>query len=185
MGQRLPRSDMANMKNYVLHGLFFLLYSPFKYWSFPFANLFRYAVLRLFSRDIHSAYISDGVTVWFPWRVKIGRNCSLNQGVNIDGYGGVVLGDAVRVAAYASINSSDHDFSDLSQPIHKQGMITSPVIIEDDVWIGNHVVINRGVRIGQGSVIGSASVVTRDIPAFSVAVGVPCRVIRSRHSNQA
>lgn len=175
-----PRSDMANTRNYILHGLFFLLYSLFKYWSFPFSNLFRFAVIRLFGAEIKSTYISDGVTIWFPWLVKVGRNCSLNQGVNIDGYGGVTLGDGVRVAAYVCINSSDHDFSQSDVPISEQGMITAPVVIEDDVWIGNHVVINRGVRIGRGSVIGSSSVVTRDIPPYSVAVGAPCKVIRSR-----
>lgn len=177
-----PRSDLANPRNYILHGLFFLFYAVVKYWSFPFSNLLRFVVIRAFGGDVQSTYIADGVTIWFPWRVKIGRDCSLNQGVNIDGYGGVSLGNGVRIAAYVCINSSDHDFSQPDIPIREQGMVTAPVVIEDDVWIGNHVVINRGVHIGRGSVIGSSSVVTRDIPPYSIAVGAPCRVIRSRKS---
>lgn len=175
-----PRKDLANPRNFLLHGLFFIPYSLVKYWSFPFSNYFRVAVIRLFSPEFHSSYVSDGVTIWFPWRVRVGRNCSLNQGVNINGYGGVSLGDGVRMAAYVCINSTDHDFSNPEKPIGEQGMVTAPVVIEDDVWIGNHVVINRGVRIGKGSVIGSSSVVTKDIPPYSVAVGNPAKVIRSR-----
>lgn len=98
----------------------------------------------------------------------------------INGYGGVKIGNGVRIASYVCINTADHDFSDPEVFIKDQGMVVGTVTIDDDVWIGNHVVINRGVDIGKGCVIGSGAVVTKDIPPYSVAVGVPCRVIRSR-----
>ena len=54
------------------------------------------------------------------------------------------------------------------------------IIIEDDCWLGSHVTVTKGVRIGKGSVIGANSVVTKDIPPYSVAVGTPAKVIKKR-----
>ncbi len=56
--------------------------------------------------------------------------------------------------------------------------VLGPLFIEDKVWIGSNVVVLPGVRIGHGSVIGAGSVVSRDVPPMTVAVGVPCRVVR-------
>ena len=116
----------------------------------------------------------------FPWNVKIGRKSSLNQGVIINGYGQVSIGEGVRIAAYTCINSVDHEFDDPEKNIMEQGYKVGKIIIEDDVWVGSGSNINKGVNIGKGSVIGSGAVVTKDIPSYSIAAGVPCRVIRSR-----
>lgn len=175
-----PPSDMHSPKNYILHGLYLTCYALVKYLSFPLSNYLRFGVLRLFAPRIHATYISDGVTVMFPWNVAIGRRSSLNQGVLIDGYGGVTIGEGVRIAAYVCINTADHEFDNPDVFIMDQGYVVAPVVIEDDVWIGAGVKINKGVRIGRGCVIGSSSVVTKDIPPYSVAVGVPCQVIKSR-----
>lgn len=177
---RYDRAEMHTLQNQVLHGIYLGLYALVKYMAFPFANYLRFGVLRLFMHQVSSNYISDGVMIWFPWRVSIGRKCSLNQGVIIDGFGGVDIGDGVRIAAYVYINTSDHDFADLETPISQQGFVVGKVIIEDDVWIGTHTTINKGCRIGRGSVIGSGSVVTHDIPPYSIAYGVPCRVAKKR-----
>ena len=118
--------------------------------------------------------------IWFPWNVEIGENSSLNQGCILDGYGGISIGSGVRIAAYTCINTADHDFQDIDTPVHEQGYILGRVVIEDDVWIGAGAKINKGVHIGKGAIIGSGSVVTKDIPAYSVAAGVPCRVLRMR-----
>ncbi|MEA3360565.1 MAG: acyltransferase [Thermodesulfobacteriota bacterium] len=173
-------NDMKNLKNCVLHGLFLLLYAPFKNVAFPFFNYIRYGIIKFFAKNIRSAYISEGVFIWFPWRVKLGKNSSLNQGVLIDGYGGVEIGSGVRIAPYSVINTADHNFADLSKRIMEQGYICAKVVIEDDVWVGTHVCINKGVTIGKGYVIRSGSVVTKDIPPYSIAVGIPCCVIKKR-----
>jgi galactoside O-acetyltransferase len=64
-------------------------------------------------------------------------------------------------------------------------MQKAPVVIEDEVWIGSHVVILPGVRIGQGAVIGAGSVVSRSIPPNAIAYGVPARVMRMRGDSVA
>lgn len=177
---RVSGSQMRSLKNCLLHGLFFFLYGFVKYLPFPFCNQLRFAVIRLFAKNIHSTAIWDGVFFWFPWRVRIGKNCSLRQGVIIDGFAGVTIGNNVRIASYTSLNSSEHDYTDCETPIAQQGFLCGEIVIEDDVWIGNGVNINKGVTIGRGSVIGAGAVVTHDIPPYSIAAGVPCRVIKSR-----
>ena len=62
-----------------------------KYMSFPLSNFLRYGVQKLFSKGINTSYISDGVTILFPWNVKIGKKSSLNQGIILDGYGFVMI----------------------------------------------------------------------------------------------
>lgn len=174
------KEEMNTTRNLLAHGVYLGLYAFFKYLPFPFFEYFRYAIIRLFSRTIETSYIKDGVTIMFPWRVRIGRNSSLNQGVIIDGFGGVSIGCNVRIASYCTLNTADHCFEDPDTPIHEQGYLCAPITIEDDVWLGSHVNVNKGVTIGRGSVIGAGSVVTRDIPPYSIAVGIPCKPIRSR-----
>ena len=65
-------------------------------------------------------------------------------------------------------------------PVKSQPMKLAPVVIEDEVWIGAHVIVSPGVRIKKGAVIGAGSVVTRDVATGAIAVGVPARVMRPR-----
>lgn len=176
----ISRKEIYKKSNYIKQGLYQFLYSFFKNLSFPFANYIRYGILKLFLKETHSTYLAENITFWFPWQITIGRNTSINTGCVIDGTGNVIIGNDVRIAAYVIINSVDHKFTDTDTPIRMQAYIGAPVIIEDDVWIGANVIINKGVTIGKGSVIGAGSVVTKDIPPYSVAVGVPCKVIKSR-----
>ena len=60
------------------------------------------------------------------------------------------------------------------------GQVKAPVVIEDDVWLGTHVVVLPGVTIGKGAIIGASSVVTKDIPAYEVWAGVPAKFIKRR-----
>lgn len=87
------------------------------------------------------------------------------------------IGDGVMIAPSATLTTTGH-------PIHPAlredfRRFSEPIVIEDRVWIGSNVVVLPGVRIGYGSVIGAGSVVSRDIPPMSVAVGTPCRVVRT------
>lgn len=75
---------------------------------------------------------------------------------------------------------ANHRFSDISRPIMEQGLICKGIVVGSDVWIGTGAKVLDGVEIGDGAVIGAGSVVTRDIPPYSVAVGVPAKVISYR-----
>jgi galactoside O-acetyltransferase len=87
------------------------------------------------------------------------------------------IGDGVMIAPSVTLSTTGH-------PVHPArrvdfGRFSEPIVIEDKVWIGSNAVVLPGVRIGYGSVIGAGSVVSRDIPPMTVAVGTPCRVLRT------
>jgi len=118
--------------------------------------------------------------------IAIGKRTSINQYAIINGEGGVTIGDSVMVAAFVGMFAGNHNFDDIAIPISEQGTNTRGGIrIEDDVWIGSHAVILDGVRIGRGSVIGAGAVVTRDVPPYSVMMGVPAQWVRSRMKRHA
>lgn len=113
-------------------------------------------------------------------KIEIGKNCSVNDYCILYGHGGLKIGDEVHIASHTIIVPMNHIFKDPNVSISSQGEERLGIEIEDDVWIGVGVRILDGVRIGKGSVIGAGAVVTKDIPAYSVAVGVPARVIKTR-----
>ncbi len=94
--------------------------------------------------------------------------------------GPIKIGDNVSLANYVIIETTGHYIDDLDKPIHKQGVYRLPVVIGDNVWIGNRATILGGVTIGEGAVIGAGSVVTKDVPPNAVVAGNPARVIRWR-----
>ena len=92
----------------------------------------------------------------------------------------VEIGDHCMFANGCFITDASHRFDDRHRPVPWQGFTTKgPTRIGDNVWCGAHVVITSGVTIGERCVIGANSVVTKDIPAFSVAAGAPARVLRT------
>jgi acetyltransferase-like isoleucine patch superfamily enzyme len=171
---------MRETRHLILHGIFVSIYGLFKYLPFPLFEYLRFVVCKMFFKEIHSTKISDGVQFWFPYRIRIGRNSSVNQGCILDGYGVIEIGDYVRIGPYVVINSCDHCFDVREIPIAQQGYIAEKVVIEDDVWIGSQVVINKGVTIGKGCVIASGAVVVSDLESYGVYGGVPAKLIRMR-----
>ncbi|GAB3598415.1 acyltransferase [Microbacterium tumbae] len=110
----------------------------------------------------------------------MGDRSSFATGCFVGCSGEITIGDDVLFGPGVRIYSENHVFSDTDTTIRSQGVSRSFVRIGDDCWIGSGTVIAAGVTIGTGVVIGAGSVVTRDIPDYSVAAGSPARVIRSR-----
>jgi len=92
--------------------------------------------------------------------------------------GPVTIGNDVILAQNIVLSGLNHGYEDVSIPIHKQRVTKKKITLEDEVWIGANSVIVAGVTIGRHSVIAAGSIVTKDIPAFSVAAGNPARVIK-------
>lgn len=112
--------------------------------------------------------------------IRIGRNVGINDFCYITSNYGVTIEDDVRIAESVSIRDYDHEFESTEVPIHQQGFRGAPIRIGEGSWIGRGVMITSGVTIGKGCVVGANAVVTKDLPDWSIAVGVPANVIRSR-----
>jgi len=92
--------------------------------------------------------------------------------------GPVTIGNQVNIGQHVLISGLNHNYEDIQTTIASQGVTVAPVSIGDDVWIGGNVVILSGISIGQHAVIGAGSVVTKDVPAYTVVIGNPARAIK-------
>ncbi|WP_278251835.1 acyltransferase [Sabulibacter ruber] len=92
--------------------------------------------------------------------------------------GPVSIGNQVIIAQHVVISGLNHGYDNIHVPIKDQPCKTSEIIIEDECWIGANAVITAGVRIGKHSVVAAGSVVTKDVPAYSVVGGNPARVLK-------
>jgi acetyltransferase-like isoleucine patch superfamily enzyme len=112
----------------------------------------------------------------------IGENSFIGCNGVMGAGGGIQIGNNVLIGQNVNLHSENHIFTDKDRLIREQGVSYEGIIIEDDVWIGSKVTIVDGVKVGQGSIVGAGSVVTKSIPPYSIAVGVPAKVIGSRSS---
>lgn len=114
--------------------------------------------------------------------VVIGENTHIQAFCNLKGFkGSLIIGRDVQVAPHCGFSPYEHNFENRDQVIHQQGIRSAgDIVLEDDVWLGLGVAVLEGVHIGKGAIIGAGAVVTQDIPAYAIAVGVPARVIRMR-----
>lgn len=130
-----------------------------------------------------TAFYGDRV---FNPQICIGKNCNIGDDSNIQCCNKIILGNGVRLGRKVMINDTSHgnfireqlDVQPNLRPLESKG----PIIIEDNVWIGEMSCILGNVHIGKGSIIGANSVVTKDIPPYSLVVGSPARVIKQYDS---
>ena len=106
--------------------------------------------------------------------VHIGQNCF------IDGTGKLKIGKDSILGPNVAFLTGNHQFKNPTIPIRFQGGVPKPIVIEEDVWLSTSVIVLGDVTIRKGSVIGAGAVVTKDIPPYSIAVGVPAKVIGKR-----
>ncbi len=132
-----------------------------------------HAQISRFSR-ISAYLVTPGVV-----RIDIGARVLIAPWVHLGAAELITIGDDCGIGSFSWITDHDHDISDPTSGIqtHKR-IVVAPTILEARVYIGERVSVLRGVRIGEGSVIGANSVVIRDIPPYSIAVGVPARVVK-------
>ena len=114
--------------------------------------------------------------------IIIGDDTHIQASCNLKGFlGSLIIGCNVQIAPHCGFSPYEHHFEDLSVPIKSQGIRSAgDIVIEDDVWVGFGVQVLEGVRIGKGAVVGAGAVVTKDIPPYAIAVGVPAHVVRLR-----
>lgn len=114
--------------------------------------------------------------------LNIGSNVQINDFVHISAWKSVSIGDDVLIASKVYISDVSHgdlsQYYDINLPPIRQPLFVDPVKIGDNVWIGENVSVLPGVTIGRNSIIGAGSIVTKNIPAYTIAVGIPAKAIK-------
>jgi len=129
-------------------------------------------------------HVGDGTTLrCHEGTLTIGDKVVFGSNDVVNAYLDVSVGTASIIADWVYVTDFDHVFASLDRPIKDQGIVKSPVRIGADVWLGTKVSVVRGTAIGDGCVVAANAVVTKDLPPYSVAVGVPARVIRNRRED--
>jgi acetyltransferase-like isoleucine patch superfamily enzyme len=117
--------------------------------------------------------------------IFVGKNCFFGEFTSIRGQGGVHIGEGVYTGTQVNIAAVNHVYADPDKFIKDQGITAEGITIEDDVWLGSNVTVVDGVTIGKGSVVGAGAVVTKSLPPYSIAVGVPAKVVKDRQDAEA
>jgi len=116
-------------------------------------------------------------------KIVIGKNTILFKYVFIVSRDSIIIGDNCLLAEFSSIRDSNHTFANPTIPIIQQGFDSAGILIAEDVWVGRCATVLKGVKIGEHTVIGANSVVTKNVPPMSIAVGVPAKVIKNLNKN--
>lgn len=125
----------------------------------------RVVIWSIFKRTILSVHAGA--------KLKIGKRSRIN-GVHIAAKSSITIGKNVRIAPYTLI--MDSDFHDIRE--HASEGLSAPIVIGDNVWIASRAIILKGVTIGEGSVVAAGSVVTKDVPPYTMVGGVPAKEIK-------
>lgn len=136
----------------------------------------RRSLLRAFGAKVgEGVRVAPSCKVWAPWNLEVGDYSALGDAVDCYSMNKITIGSKVAISQRAFLCAGSHDVATLLRPL-----ITKPINIGDHVWIAAESFVHPGVTIGVGAVVGARSVVTRDLPEWSICVGHPCRPIKSR-----
>lgn len=125
--------------------------------------------------------INSDVLIQGSGTLTIGKNSYVGSYSVIGVNEKISIGANVMISQHVSIRDTDHVFNRVDIPMNQQGIMTSPIIIEDDVWIAHGVIITKGVVIGEGSIVAGGAVVTKDVPPYAIVAGVPAKIIKYRN----
>ena len=141
--------------------------------TMPMTEEYTQILKELFENQIgHGSSIVSPLQVVCADQVKIGKNVFINSNSLLMGRGGITIEDDVLIAANVSLISNNHDM------YQRQVLLCKPVTVRQGAWIGAGATILPGVTVGRFAVIGAASVVTHDVPDYTVVVGNPAKIVR-------
>lgn len=143
--------------------------------------------IEVLGNDSGRILLGDDVSIDTGARLHVANEATLRVGDRVgigpynflNAFDDLTIGDDAMLSPLVNVNCANHGL-ERSRPMREQYGTYGPVSIGSDCWIGAMVVVLRGVSIGRGSVIGAGSVVTKDVPEYVIAAGVPAKVIRER-----
>lgn len=141
--------------------------------TMPFTDEYNAALHELFGDNLgEGSSVAPPLSGACVSSMKIGKHVFINSSLLAMARGGIIIEDNVRIAANVQLLSNNHNPYDLDI------LTCKPVLIGEAAWIGAGATILPGVRVGKHAIVGAASVVTKDVPDYAVAVGNPARVIK-------
>lgn len=145
----------------------------------PCERLKEFFVKKIFKKCGNNVNVSQRARFGNGKYIEIGDNSSI--GMNCKVPNDIIIGEDVMMGPNVTIYGSNHVFERTDIPMRIQGMKKyPPVVIEDDVWIGGHVIIMPGLLIKKGTIIGAGAVVTKNFPEYSIIGGNPAKLLKSR-----
>jgi len=117
--------------------------------------------------------------------VRMGKNSAMDAYSCIGAAGPVTIGENVIMGQHVAFHAENHNYERVDTPIKDQGTRRKGIVIEDDCWVGSNTTFLDGAHVGRGCVIAAGSLVRGEIPSFSIVVGAPARVLRSRLTAEA
>lgn len=152
--------------------VYVLLFKPSPIPFYPWRSF----LLRLFGAKVgKSCHVYPGVEIWAPWNLELGDYIGIASGAICLSMAKITLGYKVVISQGANLCTGSHDYEDPRFPL-----FAKPITIGANAWIAAEAFICSGITIGEGAVIGARSVVTKDMPAWTVCAGNPCRPIKPR-----
>lgn len=140
-------------------------------------------------RDNHGIVIGDNVFVGrntillcTDGDIYIEDNVSIGFNSEVMSANYVKLGKNVLISSYCFLNAATHDFQRTDIAVSEQASIGKKIVLEENVWLAANVTILDGITVGKDTIVGAGAVVNKDLPPFSIAVGMPAKVVRSRKS---
>lgn len=168
-----PSFSLKNKIARVTWGVVSLLF--FRYTPKPLFG-WRSFLLRCFGAKVGSgAHVYPKVQIWAPWNLDIGSECGIANGAILYSQDKIKIGKRAVVSQGAHLVTGTHDYTKIGF-----ALITRPIDIGDHAWVATEAFIHPGITIGEGCVIGARSVVTKNMPAWTVCSGHPCVAIKER-----
>ncbi len=136
--------------------------------------------VRHYLREITQSEVDDTVRVFPPFNInygrstRFGRDCFVNFGCTFLAIGGITVEDGAFIGPHCVLATEYHP----EDPVRRHSLLTRPIVIGRNAWLGADVKVLAGVTIGENAIVAAGSVVTRDVPAGMVVAGSPARVIR-------
>jgi len=139
-------------------------------------HAWRRMLLRAFGARVGRAvHVYPGARIWAPWNIELGDECGVADGAILYSQGMIRLGAQSVVSQGAHLCAGTHDYEKPGFPL-----VTKPISVGAQSWLAAECFVHPGVTIGEGAVIGARSVVTKDMPAWTVCAGHPCRPLKPR-----
>lgn len=162
-------------------------------WAFVQATVFRWSprpfhtfrarLLRWFGADIpqpDQVVLFPTAKITYPWRLTLAPRSMIGRHVTVYNLGRITLQRGANVSQNCHLCAGTHDFMRWSMPL-----VTAPIVIGENAWVGADVFVGPGVTIGELCVVGARAVVVRDLPPRKICVGHPCRPIKDRADPRA